>query len=75
MGAFNPVFLTVAEGADMSAVFDVVLSFITGFLGCVVGVIQYVVGSPWLVLLLFAVPLGFVIFGWVKGMIKIKGKG
>lgn len=69
-------FLTAASASEsMTGLWDVVVGFIIGFLGAVVKVIQYVVTDSWLALLLFAVPLAFLVFGWVKGLIKIKGKG
>ena len=70
------MFLTgTAESADISGLFSIVVSFITGFLGCIVDVIEYIVADAWLALLLVAVPLGFLIFTKAKGIIKFKGKG
>lgn len=56
----------------MENLWTIITSFITGFLGAIVTVIEYVIAEEWLALFLVAVPLGFVVFAWAKGLIKFK---
>lgn len=58
----------------MSSLWSIITSFITGFLGAIVTVIEYVIADEWLALFLVAVPLGFVVFRWAKGLVKFKSR-
>lgn len=70
-----PVLTTTGStSVDLSSIFELVTSFLMGFLGCIVDVINYIISDPWLALVIIVIPLAMLIFNWAKKTAKIKSQ-